>query len=451
MPPLAPECLLIPSLAPLFPRRTSGTPSYPTRSRLVTSRTPHSAHKCVPQPLKFLRKPPAPRGQCRVSISGVLAPPQPSPSPTSQALLRPRPRAPERAKPLLGSAPCSSTLDDPLVQWRLRRCRGEEPALDTPPVGRALGGAAAPRGSLQGLPSGRSCDFTGALQEAAPCESRDPPEALWPIGRRFCRHQGAPSPQAVSQEPSWRDPCWRPHDSHTTLRPMRSSSLETLQEALYSQSRDSRHAPRQISSSCCAPLHQGAPPCGKQESHEPLLQETFWESHDCRGALWCAPYWKSCDSKDALRPAREALPEPLCQGGSGLRSRDPREAPQPIRSSARDAHQGAPWQQPLGRGAPWDADRAGTAVPVMPRGPWESPQSRGCPLRIVPAAPQVLPRTLSAPRGPGCREVSALVPAASPLLGSCSRRKDNSSERALGAKGDISRARNISQALAGVR
>ncbi|XP_041333892.1 uncharacterized protein LOC121359184 isoform X3 [Pyrgilauda ruficollis] len=343
-------------------RSTSGTPSYPTRSRLVTSRTPHSAH--------------------------------------NQALLRPRPRAPERAKPLLGSAPCSSTLDDPLVQWRLRRCRGEEPALDAPPVGRALGGSAAPRGSLQGLPSGRSRDFTGAQQEAVPCESRDPPEALWPIGRRFCRHQGAPSPQAVSQEPSWRDPCWRPHDSHTTLRPMRNSSLETLQGALYSQSRDSRHAPRQISSSCCAPLHQGAPPCGKQESHEPLLQEPFWESHDCRGALWCAPYWKSCDSKDALRPAREALPEPLRQGGSGLRSRDPREAPQPIRSSARDAHQGAPWQQPLGRGAPWDADRAGTAVPVMPRGPWESPQSRGCPLRSVPAAPQVLPRTLSAPGVP---------------------------------------------------
>ncbi|XP_030825526.1 uncharacterized protein LOC115915968 isoform X2 [Camarhynchus parvulus] len=248
----------------------------------------------------------------------------------SQALLRPRPRGPEGVKPLLGSAPCSSTLDDPLVQWRLRRCQGEEPALDTPPVGRALLGSAAPRGSLQGVPPGRSCD---------------PPEAPWPIGRHFCKHQGASSPHAVSQEPLKQDPCRRPPDSHKTLWPMRSSSLDTLQGALYSQSRDSHHALRQISRSCCAPLHKGkgAPPGGKQDSHEPLLQEPFWGSDDCLGALWCAPYWK-----DALRPAKEALPEPLRQGGPGLRSRDPREAPQPIRSSARDALQGVPWQEPLG-------------------------------------------------------------------------------------------------------
>ncbi|XP_074387725.1 uncharacterized protein LOC141726661 isoform X2 [Zonotrichia albicollis] len=250
----------------------------------------------------------------------------------SQALLKPRPRGPERAKALLGSAPSSSTLDDPLVQWRLGRCRGKEPALDTPLVCRALLGSAAPRGSLQGVPPGRS---------------RDSPEAPWPIGRHFCKHQGASSPQAVSQEPLWQDPCWRPPDSRKTLWPMRSSSLDTLQGALYSQSRDSHHALRQISSSCCAPLHQGAPP-GKRDSHEPLLQEPFQGSHDCLGALWCAPYWKSRSSQDALGPAREALPEPPPQGGPGFRSRDPREAPQPIRSSAHDALQEAPWQPPLG-------------------------------------------------------------------------------------------------------
>ncbi|XP_037982035.1 uncharacterized protein LOC119696399 isoform X4 [Motacilla alba alba] len=266
----------------------------------------------------------------------------------SQALLRPRPRGPERAKPLLGSAPCSSTLEDPLVQWRLRRCRGEEPALDTPLVGRARLGSAAPRGSLQGAPPGKSRDSRGALQGAVPWQSRDPPEAQRPIGRRFCPHQGLSSPLPVSPEPLWQEPCWRPHDCHRTLWPTRSSSLDTLQGAGYSQSGDSHHAPRQISSSCCAPLRHGAPPHGERESHEPLPQEPFWGSHDCLGALWCAPYWKSCDSQDALWPAREALPEPLRRGGPGLRSGDAREAPQPIRSSARDALQRAPWQQPLG-------------------------------------------------------------------------------------------------------
>ncbi|XP_077048612.1 uncharacterized protein LOC129131958 isoform X1 [Agelaius phoeniceus] len=249
----------------------------------------------------------------------------------SQALLKLRPCGPEGAKPLLGSPACSSTLDDPLVEWRLRRCRGEEPALDTPLVGRALLGSAA-RGSLQGEPPGRS---------------RDPPEAPWPFGRHFCKHQGASSPQALSQEPLRQDPCWRPPDSCKTVWPTRSSSLDTLQGALYSQSRGSHHAPRQISSSCCAPLHQGAPPGGKRDSHEPLLQEPFGGAHDCLGALWCALCWKSRGSQDALWPAREVLPQPPRQGGPGLRSLDPREAPQPIRSSACDALKGAPWQQPL--------------------------------------------------------------------------------------------------------
>lgn len=39
---------------------------------------------------------------------------------------------------------------------------------------------------------------------------------------------------------------------------------------------------------------------------------------------------------------------PCAGGGPGLRSRDAREAPQPIRSSACGALQGAPLQQPLG-------------------------------------------------------------------------------------------------------
>ncbi|XP_037982034.1 uncharacterized protein LOC119696399 isoform X3 [Motacilla alba alba] len=336
----------------------------------------------------------------------------------SQALLRPRPRGPERAKPLLGSAPCSSTLEDPLVQWRLRRCRGEEPALDTPLVGRARLGSAAPRGSLQGAPPGKSRDSRGALQGAVPWQSRDPPEAQRPIGRRFCPHQGLSSPLPVSPEPLWQEPCWRPHDCHRTLWPTRSSSLDTLQGAGYSQSGDSHHAPRQISSSCCAPLRHGAPPHGERESHEPLPQEPFWGSHDCLGALWCAPYWKSCDSQDALWPAREALPEPLRRGGPGLRSGDAREAPQPIRSSARDALQRAPWQQPLGPSRPsWNAHLSTpahggankamrpqncTGEPAGPRGgsrdcgshhaprPRQSRRSRECPLRSVPAAPQVL-------------------------------------------------------------
>ncbi|RLV88257.1 hypothetical protein DV515_00015509 [Chloebia gouldiae] len=262
----------------------------------------------------------------------------------SQAQLRPRRPGTERAKPLLDSAPCSSTLRDPLVQWRSRRCRGEEPALDTPLAGRALLGSAAPQGSLQGVVRGRSRDPPGALQGAAPWRPRDPPEAPWPIRRHFCKYQGLPSPRAVSQEPFWQDPCWRPRDSHQALGPMRSSSLDTLREARCSQPRDSHHATGQIRSSCCAPLHQGAPPCGKGESHQPLLQEPLWGSHDCLGALWRAPHSKSRDSQDAL----EVLPEPLCRGGPGLRSRGPREAPPSVRSSARGAPQGAPWQQPRG-------------------------------------------------------------------------------------------------------
>ncbi|XP_058716116.1 uncharacterized protein LOC131590197 isoform X13 [Poecile atricapillus] len=203
----------------------------------------------------------------------------------SQALLGPRPRGPERAKPPLGSAPCSSTLDDPLERWRLRRCRGEETALDTP---------------------------------------------------------------------------------------------------------------------------LGAPPGGKRGSHEPLRQEPIWGSHDCLGHLQCVPWWESRDSQGAPRSAPEALPEPLRRGGPGFRSRDRCEAPQPIRSSAHDALQEAPLQEPLGplgdpllwmlrchrraisgrlraietllecppghpqpmyRGALWNAFRIGTAFPVMPRGP----------------------------------------------------------------------------------
>nr|XP_032601806.2 uncharacterized protein LOC115491631 isoform X1 [Taeniopygia guttata] len=255
----------------------------------------------------------------------------------SQAQLRARRPGAERTKPLLDSAPCSSALHDPLVQWRSRRCRGEEPAVDTPLAGRAL------LGSLQGLDRGGSRDPTGAMQAAAPGRPRDPAEAPWPIRRHFRKHQGLPSARAVCQEPFWQDPCWRPRDSHQALGPVRSTSPDTLREARCSQPHDSHHAPGQSSSSCCAPLHQGAPPCGKRESHQPLLQEPLWGSHDCLGALWCAPHWESRDSQDALRPPRE---EPLCRGGRGLRSRGPREAPPSVRSSARGAPQGAPWQQP---------------------------------------------------------------------------------------------------------
>ncbi|XP_041266458.1 uncharacterized protein LOC121339051 isoform X7 [Onychostruthus taczanowskii] len=109
-------------------------------------------------------------------------------------------------------------------------------------------------------------------------------------------------------------------------------------------------------------------------------------SHGRRGTggFWCpsAPQGHGGRQKLPLSPQKSLLPRlPLAAGSAALYSLPG-------------------LQLPKGRGAPWDADRAGTAVPVMPRGPWESPQSRGCPLRIVPAAPQVLPRTLSAPRGP---------------------------------------------------
>lgn len=226
--------------------------------------------------------------------------------------------------------------------------------MDTPLVDRALLGSAAPQGALQRAPRGRSRGFPGALQGAAPWESRDPPEAPRQITTHFRKHQGASSAQAVSQEPRWQEPCWSSRDTHKALWPMRSSSLDTLQGALCSQSRDSHEAPWQISSSCCACLHQGAPPCGKRESHDPLRQEPFWGPHDCLGALRCVADWKSCDSQGALRPARTALPEPLHRGEPRLRSRDPCESPQPIRSSACDALQGAPLQQPLGE-APEEA------------------------------------------------------------------------------------------------
>ncbi|XP_058716101.1 uncharacterized protein LOC131590197 isoform X2 [Poecile atricapillus] len=324
----------------------------------------------------------------------------------SQALLGPRPRGPERAKPPLGSAPCSSTLDDPLERWRLRRCRGEETALDTPLVGGALLGSAAPQGALPGVPQGRSRDPPGGLQGAVPWESRDPPEALWPIRRHFREHQAAPSPQAISQEPLWQEPCWRSHDSHKALWPMRSSSPDTLRGALYSQSRDAHEAPWEISSSCCASLHQGAPPGGKRGSHEPLRQEPIWGSHDCLGHLQCVPWWESRDSQGAPRSAPEALPEPLRRGGPGFRSRDRCEAPQPIRSSAHDALQEAPLQEPLGPSRPsWNA-HLGTPNPCT-AGPYGTPSESGlrfpsCPVvpespseprlspSTVPAAPQVL-------------------------------------------------------------
>ncbi|XP_041896884.1 histone H3-like centromeric protein A isoform X2 [Corvus kubaryi] len=51
-------------------------------------------------------------------------------------------------------------------------------------------------------------------------------------------------------------------------------------------------------------------------------------------------------------PQGRRFPSPCAGGGPGLRSREPREAPQPIRSSARDALQGAPLQQPLGPSRP---------------------------------------------------------------------------------------------------
>ncbi|XP_066062097.1 uncharacterized protein [Chamaea fasciata] len=270
----------------------------------------------------------------------------------SQALLRPRLHGPETAKLLLGSAPCASILDDPLVQWRLRRCRGEEPALDTPLMGRALLGSAAPQDALPGVPRERSRDPPGALHGVVPLESRDPPEVPWPITRHFCKHQGTSSPQAASQEPCRQERCWRSHDTHEILWPMRSSSPYTLQGALHSQSRDSHEAAWEISSSVCASLHQRAPPCGKRESHVPLRQEPFCGPHDGLGSLRCALDWQACDSQGALRPARVALPVPLGQGGRGLRSRDPPDAPQPIRSSARDGLQGTPLQQPLGPPAP---------------------------------------------------------------------------------------------------
>lgn len=121
--------------------------------------------------------------------------------------------------------------------------------------------------------------------------------------------------------------------------------MDTLQGAGYSQSRHSHEAPWQISSCCCASAHQGMPPCGKQESHEPLRHEPFLWSHHCLGALQRAPYRRS---QDALQPAKEAHPEPLCWGALDMQSRDPCKAPQPMRSSALDALQGALLQQPLG-------------------------------------------------------------------------------------------------------
>ncbi|XP_017694800.1 PREDICTED: uncharacterized protein LOC108509745 isoform X1 [Lepidothrix coronata] len=146
----------------------------------------------------------------------------------SQVLLRPRPRGPEGAEPLLSSAPADPAPvgpvpDDPLIQWRLRRRRGEELALDTCPVGGATHwesrepsetpsrgrfctshrqGPTSSRPhsqeSLQWEPYLRSRDATGALW-GAPCwVSRDPQDALRPIRSSVQdAQQGAPSRQAL--------------------------------------------------------------------------------------------------------------------------------------------------------------------------------------------------------------------------------------------------------------
>ncbi|KAM4755303.1 uncharacterized protein ACIQIH_019805 isoform 1-T1 [Cyanocitta cristata] len=238
----------------------------------------------------------------------------------SQALLSTRPRGPESAKPPFGSAPSRSSLGDPLVQWRLRRCQREEPALDAPSAGSALPGSAAPQRALPGVPRERSRDPPGTLQGAVPWGPRDPAGGPWPIGRHLCKplRQGAPSAQAGSQEPLRREPCWRPPGSRGALWATGSGSLAARQGALYSQSRDAREALRPVGRTCWASLHQGAPPCGKRESHEPLRQEPCRGSPDCLEALRSAPRLRSRDSQDALRPAREALPEPLRRGGAGL-------------------------------------------------------------------------------------------------------------------------------------
>ncbi|XP_064496697.1 uncharacterized protein LOC135406072 isoform X2 [Pseudopipra pipra] len=146
----------------------------------------------------------------------------------SQVLLRPRPRGPQGAEPPLSSAPAGPASvgpvpDDLLIQWRLKRRRGEELALDTCPAGGATQwearepsetpirgrfctshrqGATSSRPdsqeSLQWQPYLRSRDATGALW-GAPCwVSRDPQDALLPIRSDVQdSQQGAPSRQAL--------------------------------------------------------------------------------------------------------------------------------------------------------------------------------------------------------------------------------------------------------------
>ncbi|XP_064496696.1 uncharacterized protein LOC135406072 isoform X1 [Pseudopipra pipra] len=153
----------------------------------------------------------------------------------SQVLLRPRPRGPQGAEPPLSSAPAGPASvgpvpDDLLIQWRLKRRRGEELALDTCPAGGATQwearepsetpirgrfctshrqGATSSRPdsqeSLQWQPYLRSRDATGALW-GAPCwVSRDPQDALLPIRSDVQdSQQGAPSRQALVG--------WAPHD-----------------------------------------------------------------------------------------------------------------------------------------------------------------------------------------------------------------------------------------------
>lgn len=65
MSPHSPKCLSVPSLAPVFPKSTSGTPSYPTRSQVIP-RTPILPISASPNPSNSPREP-VPRGavQCQ--------------------------------------------------------------------------------------------------------------------------------------------------------------------------------------------------------------------------------------------------------------------------------------------------------------------------------------------------------------------------------------------------
>ncbi|XP_071429735.1 uncharacterized protein [Pithys albifrons albifrons] len=176
----------------------------------------------------------------------------------SQLLLRPRTRGPEGAESPLGPAPSSPTLGDPLVQWRLRRCRGEEPALDTPSVG---GGSSVPR------------DPPGARQWPLYGERRDPPEPPQRIRSHVCvsPQRGAPLPQPNSQEPLQREPCFGSRDAPGALW-----------GAPCWGSRDSQDAPQTIRRGTpdvqqCQPSQQALGP-----PQDPILQ-LLWRHHR---ALW---------------------------------------------------------------------------------------------------------------------------------------------------------------------